>query len=98
MREDHRQARLTTAHNTIAAKHPHREIFLHAVRPVLVPVIAVVLVFGALVFGFRSIGSVSVSPGLLVLAAIAVLALLVGAGLVLTRPRNGIPRSWNKYM
>lgn len=99
MREDHRQARLTTAHQTIAAKHPHREIVLNRLRPILVPVIGVAAVLAVLVFGARSLTeAVSISTGLLVLASLAVLALLVGVGLVLTRPRSGIPRSWNKYM
>lgn len=99
MREDHRQSRLTTAHNTIASKHPRREIVLHAVRPILVPVLIGVGLVAVVVFGFRSLGeAVSISPVLLVLASLSVLGVLVGVGLVLTRPRSGIPRSWRKYM
>ena len=100
MREDHRQARLNAAHQTIASKHPHREIFLNAVRPVLVPVIGVAVVLAVVVFGARSLSeAVSISTGLLVLASLAVLAGLIGVGLLLTRRSStGIPRSWRKYM
>jgi VIT1/CCC1 family predicted Fe2+/Mn2+ transporter len=97
MREDHKQARLMAAHQTQASKHPGREIFMHRLRPVLVPVLGVAVVLAVVVFAARKVAG-AVSPGLLVAAGVVVLAVLVGVGLVLGRSRNGIPRSWSKYM
>jgi ABC-type transport system involved in cytochrome bd biosynthesis fused ATPase/permease subunit len=99
MRDEHRRARLNQAHTTIASKHPHREILWQATRPVLLPVAGGVVVVALLVFGARAAaGAVSGPSVRVVLIAVLVFAVLAGVGLVLTRPRTGIPRSWRKYL
>lgn len=99
MRDDLRRQRLEAAHTSIASKHPHREIWMQTLRPVLVPVLAALAVLAVLVFGARWVDdTVSVSPRVLVLAGAAVLAGVIALALALRPRRTGIPRSWRKYM